>query len=381
MQIRNKYPVKTKATTQKSTSTGSGLSLVHKTEPRPNIRKKSADAPLVQHRQELSINPQSPLLAPQESVSDNFLPTFSVAASNTLPTIDELRVLRIERTSPLQDEGEQITELTVEESASHDSNEKLNALKQSLFETEEARKNSHLLIEENTTDNSHGSRQNSRQNSNHRGHSSQQASSAWQWSLTLRPSFVITGLFVMCITLGFFFTFGIIVGRGISPAPEPLELTSIVPSESENEAVDISEILTAEELAYSTELRASDDEIIVEQPNILSSPNQNSVVPYPIGGQQSVSQSTNQQASTSEFTIYQYELRVASLRTLEDAEALVERLEQSNLRAEVSRSTSWYLVNINYLGTEAAFDEMRESLTRFGINDSIITSKEVLELG
>ncbi len=411
MRIQNKYPVKSRSSSTARKSQNSAISS-EKAEARPNIRPNirkatSEDIRILEKAhedvsKELEVNPNSPLLqAPQAPIQSENDELKSLRLNTVKKNkISKTEKIQIDTEIPSEEDNFEERNEVSSSMLSKESDEKLNALKQSLYDSEEAKKNTFVIIKDKNNklhspqvDEASLSREERLLRAQDKSYAH---SSAWQWTFTLRPASVITGLLVLCITLGFFFTFGLIVGRGFTPTTEPVELTSIVPTEEESLLTKDVEILTAEQLEYSTALKKSDESQKPVDPNAplvdsnnpqaasgqASQGSQGGVVPYPIGeGNQAA---TNvQQASGNQpaaIEIYQYVLRVASFKSEKDAKTLEARLEGSQLRADVAKSGAWYFVNVNFLGTESSFDEMRESLKKFAIRDSIVMKKDPLQL-
>lgn len=205
----------------------------------------------------------------------------------------------------------------------------------------------------------------------------------WQWVFVVRPATVLTFLLLMSILLGFFFVFGLIVGRGLSPLPEAPTPISIM-SEKEGELeIELSETLPMEELKYSQALKNDDEEA-------SASEEISEIVPYPIGNglppvregntlESSTKTPSTSQASTS-LGIFDYSLRTATFKNKSHADEFSQKLKADGLRAEVQQKGSWYFVNIDFRGTEDNFEKMRTGLKKYGIQDSIIVSKVELKL-
>ncbi len=248
--------------------------------------------------------------------------------------------------------------------------------------------------------------------------------SAWQWTFTMRPASVITGLFLMLITLGFFFTFGIFVGRGLTPSATPLNLASIVPT-SESPLLDTKmTILKPEELQFAEVLKKVADPEPTADPIILDENGQplpqavegipiqmvngmaiqvidgvpvqvverQETAPYPIGIQQASATITPTAVVSSTATPvkaivpiplaepekYDFIIKAASFRTAQRADELRARLEGDGLRTQLERSSSWFIVKINFRGTEASLKDLQRNLKKHSIGDSIVESKTAL---
>ncbi len=368
--------------------------------PRPNVRKDgyaSVNSSATKAKSEIEVNPNSPFLQEVH---------FEGNSENQKEAMDEIKSLRIEKTAKKKkeeiedfsqnlpdtdsnnDEQNQVDNEEYGKSPlklSKESNEKLSALKKSLIESEES-KNTYFVVKDSNTkenaiysDTKNYSREERLALANQKNYAH---SSAWQWTLTLRPASVITGITVLCITLGFFFLFGLIVGRGLTPASEPLPLVSIVPTEDESLLTEDAPILQAEELGYASALKKPDEIVPVPlDPNASAqTAGQAGTTPYPIGEGASAVEGEVVPEAEPVLQIFEYTLRVASLKNSKDADALKARLERDGLRSTVTRSGSWYSVNVLFLGQESSFEEMRKSLTKYGIKDSIITDKKALKL-
>ncbi len=403
MRIQKKYPSKMRSyssiqrpSSQNSNKVQASANFTDAL-PRPNIRKDGTrTSQEVSVKAEIEVNPQSPLLAPpvQENKAE--------VETQELENIKTLRIEKTNKSKKLIEKNEESSERDYSENSSlqdevfanesfsklsKESSEKLDALKKSLLDSEES-KNSYFVVKDaNNKQNTIYSEEERLLREERLAVATQRNythSSAWQWTLTLRPASVLTGISVLCITLGFFFVFGLIVGRGLNPASEPIDLVSIVPNEQESLLTEEAPILEAEELEYASVLKKSDN-TTSSNSDSTESAEENQVQPYPIGEEALASgqaQVEGQVLSPQEaqLQIFDYVLRVASLKNTKDAEALKARLESNGIRASVARSGSWYLVNVHFLGQEDSFEEMRAGLSKFGIKDSIVTDKVALKL-
>ncbi len=194
--------------------------------------------------------------------------------------------------------------------------------------------------------------------------------------------------FVLFISLGTFFGIGLMVGRDMQAKVNPIELPSIVPGTEESIVKKEEIILKAEELQYSDELKSSDRESLQNETLSAqaSQDTQNSITPYPISDANTLA-NLAEKAKAEEIkkiedsTIYDYVVRTATFKAENKANTFSKKLIANNLRGEVVRGANWYFVNVRFRGTPKNFEEMKEKLLKLGVDDSIILSKEALQLG
>ncbi len=380
MPIQKKYPSRMRGYSSQNAQ-NQNSSLAAKNDPRPNVRKGGAVKAQEKTKSSLEVNPDSPLLKEQED-------SINLAEKQQLEELKNLRIKSTPKKENPQKSVAKVQQSEEESSAEKVQNEKLDALKQSLQESEEAKKYTHVVIKE--SENKHVKNDEripreerlqiaSQKNNAHK--------SAWQWTITLRPAFVFSGMIALFISLAFFFTFGLIVGRGYSPEVDSVALTTITSSNNGANS-QASEILKPEDLKYQTALKEQGNPTtptqVVTGDSSQAAQSESSVVPYPIGAN-NTSQTTSSTSQTIEpqvnpFEIYEYVLRVASFKNNKSANTLKDRLSKDNIRASVSKAGAWYFVNVSFRGTQDSFDHMREGLKKYSIKDSILMEKDVLQL-
>ncbi len=271
---------------------------------------------------------------------------------------------------------------------------------------------------------------------------SDESKEKWQWNLNFSATSLVMTFGGLLLTLGFFFSFGLFVGRGLTPEATALPLASIVPDNENVIIKNADDTLKPEELEYAKVLKTvvvepvgidpnkiyldkdgkimpagtyvigPDDNLLPENTIILGADGKaiatntirigedgkaisttlaanNANVPYPIGQAEIV---TPSKAKTEKITepavekveevkevappkMYDYVIRAASFKDEELADNLRATLEGDGMRTQLARSKSWYLVNINYRGTEANYEKLRSNLRKHRITDSIIVSK------
>ncbi len=381
MPIQKKYPSKMRGySSQNAQSQNSSLATTKKSDPRPNVRKGGAEKVQEKTKSSLEVNPDSPLLKEQDN-------SVNLAEKQQLEELKNLRIKSATKIQAPQQAEKKTPEKQEENKAEKEHHEKLDALKQSLQESEEAKKYTHVVIKEDESKRTNSEKRMPREERLQAASQKNDAhKSAWHWTITLRPASVFSGMIILFISLAFFFTFGLIVGRGYSPEVDSVALTTIT-SNSNNPNSQSSEILKAEELLYQTALKEQGNPTVPTQVVTGQTPptqNTDSIVPYPIGGNNST-QSTSQPSQAVEeavnpFEIYEYVLRVASFKNNKSANTLKDRLSKDNIRASVSKAGAWYFVNVSFRGTQDSFDHMRTGLKKYSIKDSILMEKDVLQL-
>ncbi len=259
----------------------------------------------------------------------------------------------------------------------------------------------------------------------------------WKWNVSLGATSTAMTFGVLLLTLGFFFTFGLIVGRGLSPEATAVPLASIVP-DNENVIIENNaETLKPEELEYAKVLKTVPVTPNVPDPNkvyldaeqkplpagnYIIGPDGNllpdttiilgqdgkpipvstitlneegkaisqnllaveETVPYPIGKAEVVTPTAEEEPKNiiepvevepEEPKLYDYVLRAASFKDEKLADNLRASLEGDGLRTQLVKSGSWYMVEIKYRGTEENFVKIKSGLKKHRISDTVTVSK------
>ena len=203
------------------------------------------------------------------------------------------------------------------------------------------------------------------------------SSASRAWEIRLTPSMLVMLGVLALVTLSFFFLFGLIIGRGSVPPSTPPQLEHLLPPASPAEPENSPEILQEEELRFMTNLRRDPGEDKDESGEQTGQ--QEAAKPSAENGgkpQTSTSAPSPAQKDTSK---YDFVLRVAAFKSAEQADALRAKLEGEGMRTrmvqEKAQKGTWYFVQVLYRGTTDAMQTLRSSLERYGITDSIISSK------
>ncbi len=193
--------------------------------------------------------------------------------------------------------------------------------------------------------------------------------------------------FIVFISLGTFFGIGLVVGRDMQAKVNPVELASIIPTKEETLEKKEDVILKAEELEFSKELKSADRDALAQaEETQKGQAESNSITPYPISDPvevalQEAKAKEEEIKKAEDSTIYDYVVRTATFKAENKATTFSKKLIANNLRGEVVRGANWYFVNVKFRGTPKNFEEMKSKLLKLGIDDSIILSKEALQLG
>lgn len=199
-------------------------------------------------------------------------------------------------------------------------------------------------------------------------------------NIRLTPSALVMLTMLTVITLSFFFIFGLIIGRGMIPPSTPTPLERFMPEATPEELPE--NILAQEDLNFMQNLRTGGTQSATALP---INPNPaNLTGERPAAVNQPVAQVNTTPAAVNQSNQrYDYILQAAAFKVEEQADALRLKLEDSELRTRLVREPSangtWYHVQVLYRGSEANFLRIRESLPKFGIRDSILLSKTVVE--
>ncbi len=216
------------------------------------------------------------------------------------------------------------------------------------------------------------------------------------WHIMLSPSLVLMLSILLLITLTLFFVFGLVVGRGSIPAPSPVPLERYMPeglgaAEGEGQP---ERILPEEDLRFMANLK---------EPGTTSAlplaPGQTAGQTHAqAGGKPSQPGQAGQTAPTGQTgqtvpagqqvtpkpaanpdQLYDFVLRVAAFKSSDQADALREKLEGAGLRTkmvtEKADKGTWYFVQVLARGNEARLQEIRDILPKYGVKDSILSSK------
>ncbi len=210
------------------------------------------------------------------------------------------------------------------------------------------------------------------------------------WNITIKPFTILMASLVAFIGLGIFFTFGIIVGRDLTPAGQAVALETISAT-NRNNPTENTEVLKPEELQYA-ELKivpATEEEqevVQVQMPDgtIITGtidPTTGAITPLPLTEGATITQAEAIPVIEEPQVplIYDFSLRAASFKEAAQADSLRQRLEGDGMRTQLITekvgNTTWYYVHINFRGNEENFNTMRSSLNKYRISGTILKSK------
>ncbi len=214
------------------------------------------------------------------------------------------------------------------------------------------------------------------------------------WNITIKPISIIMASLVAFVGLGIFFTFGIIVGRDLTPAGEAIALEAISTSKK-NVATENTEVLKPEELQYAElkipEQAPSEEAQIaqIQMPDgtIITGtidPVTGAIIPLVLTEEESSEQSqvaviTPPIEEAKVVLVYDFSLRAASFKDAGQADSLRQRLEGDGMRTQLITekvgNTTWYYVHINFRGNEENFNTMRSGLNKYRISGTVLKSK------
>lgn len=195
--------------------------------------------------------------------------------------------------------------------------------------------------------------------------------------IVLSTSACITAFVTILAMVGFAFLFGLIIGKGMTPAvqkDEPVSLTAKVKEEK------VQQVLPKEELQFMTSLKKEPAKKTAEQ----------------IAAEQEAEKKANEerlkakaeaqeQAEKKAETLanagkkFDYDIRVAAFRNEAQADDLRLKLESDGFRTKKNvkkdNKGSWFFVHVLMIGTEERLKESRERFKKFGVRDIIVENK------
>lgn len=195
--------------------------------------------------------------------------------------------------------------------------------------------------------------------------------------IVLSTSACITAFVTILAMVGFAFLFGLIIGKGMTPAvqkDEPVSLTAKVKEEK------VQQVLLKEELQFMTSLKKEPAKKTAEQ----------------IAAEQEAEKKANEerlkakaeaqeQAEKKAETLanagkkFDYDIRVAAFRNEAQADDLRLKLESDGFRTKKNvkkdNKGSWFFVHVLMIGTEERLKESRERFKKFGVRDIIVENK------
>lgn len=195
--------------------------------------------------------------------------------------------------------------------------------------------------------------------------------------VVLSTSACITAFVTILALVGFAFLFGLIIGKGMTPAVQkenPVPLTATVKEEK------VKPVLPKEELQFMTSLKKEPEKKTAEQ----------------IAAEQEAEKKANEerlkakaqaqeQAEKKAETLanagkkFDYDIRVAAFRNEAQADDLRLKLEADGFRTKKNvkkdNKGSWFFIHVLLIGTEERLKESQERFKKFGVRDTIIENK------
>lgn len=187
----------------------------------------------------------------------------------------------------------------------------------------------------------------------------------------------ITAFVTILALVGFAFLFGLIIGKGMTPAvqkEDPVPLTANMKEEN------VKPVLPKEELQFMTSLKKEPEKKTAEQ----------------IAAEQEAEKKANEerlkakaqaqeQADNKAETLanagkkFDYDIRVAAFRNEAQADDLRVKLESDGFRTKKNvkkdNKGSWFFVHVLMIGTEERLKESQERFKKFGVRDCIVENK------
>ena len=195
--------------------------------------------------------------------------------------------------------------------------------------------------------------------------------------ITLSTSACVTAFVTILTSVGFAFLFGLIIGKGMTPAvqkEEPVPLAANIQKEKS------APVLPKEELQFMTALKTEPEkktaeEIRAEEESVKKAAEEK------IRAQEQAKKEADKKAEAlaNINKKFDYDIRVAAFRSEAQADELRLKLETDGFRTRknVKKDTkgNWYFIHVLLIGTEERLKESQERFKKFGVRDSIIESK------
>lgn len=218
------------------------------------------------------------------------------------------------------------------------------------------------------------------------------------FALEVSMSALITAVVVALVALGWVFAFGVIVGRGYSPASSMPELARLMPqtgvSGQENATDGAPEIFRAEDLTFMTDLKQKPG--VPLQPTRMSNGTDAGSMPATPGrlarsnatgnatgpGNATIKASASAKALQQPEALFDFVVQIVAYKNSKQADALRERLEGEGMRTRMTIEKApngkarWYRVQVVLRGTDADVDVAKERLAALGMKDAKVTSRK-----
>ncbi|CCH49027.1 SPOR domain-containing protein [Pseudodesulfovibrio piezophilus] len=204
----------------------------------------------------------------------------------------------------------------------------------------------------------------------------------YDFSFSLSGMISAVGAGVLALT--FFFTMGILIGRGYRPEVDVPQLQEIMPSKEHGQiALEPGEqILKPEELDYPERLQQTPEKVMAEglpkvEPEVKAKKEaRQAEASKSTSVQTSVS---SQKGTSSAESVFDYIYQVAAFRKDSMAEALSDKLVADGLKTSIQAATAkgktWYRVQVHYYGTPSSTAGMKAILARHGIAKPLLKKK------
>ena len=191
--------------------------------------------------------------------------------------------------------------------------------------------------------------------------------------ITLSTSACITALVTILASVGFAFLFGLIIGKGMTPAVQkekPVPLTAKVQEEQ------VKPVMRKEDLQFMTSLKKEPqkktaEEILAEQQAEKKANEER------LKAQADAQKEAAALANMNKK--FDYDIRVAAFRSEEQANDLRLKLESDGFRTKKNvkkdAKGNWYFIHVLLIGTEERLKESQERFKKFGVRDTIVENK------
>lgn len=202
-------------------------------------------------------------------------------------------------------------------------------------------------------------------------------SSKVKQGITLSTSACVTAFVTILTSVGFAFLFGLIIGKGMTPAvqkEEPLPLAANI--QKEKPAL----VLPKEELQFMTALKTEPEKKTAEEIREEEEAGKKAAEEKAKAQEQAKKEADKKAEALANINKkFDYDIRVAAFRSEAQADELRLKLETDGFRTRknIKKDTkgNWYFIHVLLIGTEERLKESQERFKKFGVRDSIIESK------
>lgn len=195
--------------------------------------------------------------------------------------------------------------------------------------------------------------------------------------ITLSSSACVTALVTIVTSVAFAFLFGLIIGKGMTPAiekEEPVQLTAKIKEEKKVE------VLPKEELQFMTSLKVEPERKTAEQiAKEEEAAKKEAEAKEKALAAKKEAQKQEALAAANAGKKYDFDIRVAAFRSEDQADDLRIKLESDGFRTKKNikkdAKGNWYFIHVLLIGTEQRLKESQERFKKFGVRDTIVESK------